>query len=166
MINSIRRSARRFLSDSIWLGIGVIIAMLALASSVATCVGNWSTDAPMSVDNTSEERPVTGSTDEPLMQAFSVEKRVRCPGGGDWLGRERNRRDTTIEFRADPGKWIGPATIEVIAEHYGNHRGVKYDWATVEGEERRVRAHAEIFCDPPDYPGAPGGWMEVRLKSG
>lgn len=150
-----------------WTGIGVLITILVLISQMEVVKGRLESLATNSLeaDNATQGMPAPTGQVAPTQINFSVEKRVRCPGGGDWLGRERNKRSATIAFKAPAGRWIKAAEIKVIAKHYGRHSKVKYDQSTVAGEMRRTRAHAEISCDPPDYPGAPGGWMEVRLKS-
>ena len=98
----------------------------------------------------------------PARVAFSVSQRVRCPGGGDWLGRERNRREARVEFRAPEGRVIvQPAHIRVVDDNDGRHGPIEYLDHNEKKEATRVRA--SLSCNPPNHPGAKGGWMEIEL---
>lgn len=98
-----------------------------------------------------------------IVQPFSQTGSVRCPGGGDFLGRERNRRSGYVVLRAPEGRKIVPnsAQIQTIADNDGWHDPIElnYEPGTQNIKEARVR----IFCDPPNYPGAGGGWMNIIL---
>ena len=93
---------------------------------------------------------------------FSKWGRVRCPGGGDWLGRERNRRETHVEFEAPQGQVIlEPAHVRVVADNRGGYGPIEYRDHNDSGEAMSVRVH--IWCDPENIFGAAGGWMEIEL---
>ena len=154
---------RRFLGLRLWGGVGALAACVMVLYQCEVMLERIETISPAPEEEEPVPNEAVGRPAGPIQ--FSVVKRVRCPGGGDWLGRERNKRSAKLSFRAPPGRWIEAATVEVIERHHGYSRDVRYDELDVEGTRRRVGAHVTIGCNPPDYPGAPGGWMEVRLKS-
>lgn len=95
-------------------------------------------------------------------QPFSVTGGVRCPGGGDWLGRERNRREGYVEFSAPEGRVIVyPARSRVLSDNDGFQDPIDYFDRDSHGDAGVARA--SIGCDPPNTPGAGGGWMEIEL---
>ena len=116
---------------------------------------------------TSSGAPPQGEVVQPAAEPveFSVGKRVRCPGGGDLFGRERNNRSGIVEFKAPETTWITEAHIRPVETHYGASGDVQYDLSNpdAEGVERKIRGWVRLSCDPPNYAGAPGGWMEVEL---
>ena len=93
---------------------------------------------------------------------FSEFQKVRCPGGGDWLGRERNRREARLEFTAPEGRVIvEPVHVRVLSDNDGDYGPIEYLDHTANGEPKRVRVG--LWCDPDNFPGAGGGWMELEL---
>ena len=92
---------------------------------------------------------------------FSVRDRVRCPRGGDLLGRERNRREGAVEFEAPEGRAIAPpVVVEVHAENDGGYDPIEYR-DHLDGKPTSVRV--KFWCDPDNFPGAGGGWMEIEI---
>lgn len=133
-------------------------------------------EAPMQESNATVEPPA-GTEGVPLdpgnappapppaLTEFAVSQRVRCPGGGDIFGRERNRRRGWVVYPPD-GWTEGPVVIEevhiqVLEDNFGSYSPIEYMNHNSEGEATRVRSR--IQCNPPNYPGAAGGWMQVRL---
>ena len=104
----------------------------------------------------------SASSKENTSSEFSRRGRVRCPGGGHWLGLERNKRSGTVKFTAPDGTMIIRDTVRVstISDNEGSHKSVQY-------EENKsgdlTSAFVNFECDPPNYPGAGGGWMEIEL---
>ena len=86
-----------------------------------------------------------------------------CPQVVTWRGLEKNTRSADVEFKAPEVTWITQAHIRTEKKHYGKHGKIKYSVSNAGGEERKIRANAQLWCDPPNYPGAPGGWMSVTL---
>ena len=76
---------------------------------------------------------------------------------------EKNKRSANVEFKAPEGTWITQAQIRKEKKHYGGHDKIEYSVSTVNGEKRKTSAKVSLWCNPPNYPGAPGGWMKVTL---
>ena len=161
---------RRFLESRMWVGIGVLIAVPALISQLHVLMGQG-VDL-VEASNLEESRPQTDvkmpeiavAQASPRSVEFSKSKRVRCPGGGDWLWRERNKRSTFVEFTAPKGTWIiADAHIRTDQDNYGDYGKIVYSVSNIDGMERKTGAKVELWCDPPNQPGAPGGWMKISL---
>lgn len=106
--------------------------------------------------------PASSEPQPPPEIPFSVRHSVRCPGGGDWLGRERNSRSAYVEFTAPEGRVIvEPAHIRVLADSDGAYGPIEYLDRSPNSGAMRVRVH--LSCDPDNCPGAGGGWMEIEL---
>ena len=143
------RSSYRFLSARVWPGIGVIVTLVTLVLNLEVIKGTLAgLDGPNPARTTLQA--------EVTLVEFSVFKQVRCPGGGDWLGRERNRRSGSAEFLTPPGAKIRSVRLEEKDEHYGTIGDVQRS-----EDDRLVRV--PLSCDPPDLPGAPGGWAQVKI---
>ena len=133
---------------------GVVAWLIAVEARFQTLEEESTISTPAHPSRTTREE-----TDEEL---FSVSQRVRCPGGGDWLARERNRREAWVEFRAPEGRVIvKPAHIRVVDDNDGRHGPIQYLDHNEKEEATRVRA--SLSCNPPNHPGAKGGWMEIEL---
>ena len=102
------------------------------------------------------------SETQPAERRISEEGYVRCPGGGHWLGRERNRRESTVSIVANDGWGIvsGSLDVDTLEDNDGGHGSVEEH---VEGN-RLVKASVRFWCNPDNYPGAGGGWMRIRLS--
>ena len=85
------RFSYRVLSARVWPGIGVIVALVTLVLNLQVITGIL---AGLEVPGPAR----TTSQAEGRLVEFNVFRQVRCPGGGDWLGRERNRRSGAAEF--------------------------------------------------------------------
>lgn len=143
------RFSYRFLSARVWPGIGVIVTLVTLVLNLEVIKGILAgLDGP-------DPARTTSQTEGTLVE-FSVFKQVRCPGGGDWLGRDRNRRSGMAEFLTPPGAAITNVRLEEKDEHYGTIGDVERS-----EDDRLVRV--PLSCDPPDLPGAPGGWAQVKI---
>ena len=164
-MNGVWQKVCAFLGSRMWTGIGVLVGVPALILQMEVLVGR--------LDNTEEERNTSSSTTfqpkarrEPSTPVeFSVRGRVRCPGGGHLFGAEKNSRSDIVEFNAPDSTWITEAHIRTVSNNYGSFGKINFDLSSPdsEGPERKIRAWAPLRCNPPNYPGAPGGWMEVEL---
>ena len=173
------RAVLNVLRDRAWTGAGVMIALIALILQAEVLMGRLtsienvpSVEGPEPVEehaaaaggrapaavgpNLEKQAPTLNE------QSFRVQKRVSCPGGGDWLGRERNRRDAHMKFIAPNGSWITEAHTKSIGQKYGDYEKINYRQMD-ENEGFKFVQSAQLWCDPPNYPGAPGGWIEVEL---
>ena len=97
---------------------------------------------------------------------FVKKGHVRCPGGGDWLGRERNDRRTTVDYKAPSGTWIQTEPphepyVEVLNDNDGRHGKIVFSGH--DKESRPTRVSVGISYHPPNFPGAKGGWVTVNL---
>ena len=109
-----------------------------------------------------EESTASTPSDTNLSTPFSEVGRVRCPGGGHLLFREVNRRAGHVEFNAPEGNVIVmPAHIRVLSDNHGGYSPVEYMVPNTGEDPTGVKA--SMSCDPPNFPGAPGGWMEIEL---
>ena len=124
------------------------ILVLAAAATIYTAVDDWLKKRPL---------PQT---------MFTIEDMVRCPGGGDVFGRERNRRSKTVTYQAPAGGWIvtGPTgpRVDVLADNDGSMG--QLDFTHHDSAGRPTNVSVRITCDPPNYPGAGGGWMRIKLS--
>ena len=156
-----------FLAARWWAGVGVIATLMIFL---------WAnSDAPQTQHDQPERElnervgapePVP-SPPPPTRIDFSVRGEVQCPSGGDVLGRERNKRDQFVEFRAPEGAWIvttpeGKPRVDVVSDNDGNLGAIEPFDPLPSGHFTAVRV--PISCDPPNFLGANGGWMIVRLS--
>ena len=110
------------------------------------------------------------STTEPnvtSLHAFSTKGHVRCPGGGDWLGRERNYRADKVEFEVRDGAWIltdppYQPRVEVLADNDGSYGTIAFPER--DSERRPTKVSVPFACNPPNTLGSGGGWMTIRLR--
>ena len=116
-------------------------------------------------EDTSSDNSAEDGAQSDNVQHFSTAGSVRCPGGGDFLGRERNRRSETVILSAPESREIipGSITIKTTGDHYGWHDPIKVEESPTE-MPHIISARVRIFCNPPNYPGAPGGWMRITLN--
>ena len=192
----ILRTLRKFLASPEWLGIGVMVGTLAIVLQAAQVFGERapeeeSADSSLSSEQMDPEAletttppqneggqtatasgvPLSNLDTEPLSEpkpvSFTVDsKLIRCPSGGDWLGRERNRRSGYVQFRAPTGTWITSADARKLSRSPYGKQGIPeyYETVVVDEKIRNLAVRARIWCDPPNYPGAPGSWVKVQLS--
>ena len=103
----------------------------------------------------------------PSPQEFSKEGHVRCPGGGHWLGYERNRRAGTVVYEVRDGEWIltdppYQPHVEVLADNDGSYG--KIGFPERDSERRPTKVSVPFSCNPPNTLGSGGGWMTIRLR--
>lgn len=106
------------------------------------------------------------STPKNQQVPFSVYGYVFCPGGGDQEHEERNKREKFVEYIAPEGSIVltfekGPK-VDVMQEKFGKYAAFELLQRNEEDRYKGVRAW--ISCDPPNYPGAPEGWMRIELS--
>ena len=103
----------------------------------------------------SEESKVTFT--KPFSQAGSV----RCPGGGcPFSSNSCNKREVRVSYRA-PGEYaITDYSSEMGSMNHGNYG----DFIPTEKDGHLIGISVHLWCDPPDFPGAPGGWANLTLK--
>ena len=128
-----------------WTGIGVLVAVPALLLNLEVLQGRL---------NNPEPPPIVKKEQHESSVEFSISKLARCPGGGDWIGRERNNRSRQIEFLAPNGAKIESASLEDVDTHHGRVGPI---------EEIDGGVRVRLSCNPPNYPGAPGGWARATL---
>ena len=170
----------QFLSSSAWKGAAVILSV-AVAIHAAVVVGGLfgsedeinetmvkteqaeQAEGNAAPPNSSQPDSTDGANtkSEEAGDKFNRRGRVRCPGGGHWLGLENNKRTGTVKFNAPEGTRIIEKTVYVstIADNDGSHRKVQYK----RDNYGVTSASVKFQCDPPNYPGAGGGWMEIEL---
>lgn len=98
----------------------------------------------------------------PVERRISEEGYVRCPGGGDWLGRERNRRESSVSIvAADAWEIVsGSLDVDTLEDNDGGYGDIEEHREA----DRLVKASVRFWCNPDNYPGAGGGWMRIRLS--
>ena len=111
------------------------------------------------VEQAAETQPTQALVAEPFLER----NRVRCPGGGDWLSRNRNHRTGSVTYEAPEGAWVAEAHTRTLADNSGDLEQIVLTDFLDGDRNKPQKAQVEISCDPPDFPGAPGGWMEVEL---
>lgn len=93
----------------------------------------------------------------------SQEQGVRCPGGGCFLQSSScNRREGVVSFTAPGDYFIENYEIDRGAMNEGNVSGLEVYQRDAENRATAVRA--KIWCDPPDRPGANGGWANASIQ--
>ena len=65
-------------------------------------------------------------------------------------------------YEAPEGYWISDARVLVLGDNSGTMDSLTLD-NLVDGTDMPRTATVPIACDPPNTPGAPGGWMEVEV---
>lgn len=96
------------------------------------------------------------------VRPFSIPGRVRCPGGGClFRSGSCNRRNTTLRYEAVSGYYIDDYEFVQGGTNHANTGHVRTE-GNISGRTNKVSI--ELSCDPPDYPGAPGGWNEGELR--
>lgn len=99
-----------------------------------------------------------------LTQSFrSQVQGVRCPGGGCFLESSScNRREGVVSYTAPGDYFIANYEIVRGAMNEGNVSGLEvYER---DPENRATAVRAAIWCDPPDRPGANGGWANASIE--
>ena len=127
--------------------------VLALEESRVS-VSNNEARVPASPDDTTD-----GESETDLVP-FVHEGSVRCPGGGDWLSRDRNSRSQTVRYETPDRGTLVERDFRVISNNYGSFGELQN---IVTSDDRVIGVLLGISCDPPDRPGAPGGWLDVEL---
>ena len=112
--------------------------------------------SPSQATQQPQERPGASAPEE---IEFTRNGEVRCPGGGDWLGRERNRRSDSTTYEAPDGYKINEVHVRTLRDNDGSHGSIQ----TTEVDGATKSATISFSCDPDNHPGAGGGWMEVQL---
>lgn len=95
-------------------------------------------------------------------RTFSVQGQARCPGGGClFRSSSCNRRVAYAGYDAPGPYYLDSYRIEGIETHYGSRGGIEVTSRDEEGRAMGVRV--ELVCNPPDRPGAPGGWSRATI---
>ena len=93
---------------------------------------------------------------------FSVPGSVRCSGGGCIpFDGNCNRRQMWVSYSA-PGNYY----LDQISVQRGgmNHGSIgNYEITQSDSLNRALTVRVSVVCDPPDYPGAAGGWSNATL---
>ena len=93
----------------------------------------------------------------------SQEQGVRCPGGGCFLDSSScNLREGVVSYTAPGDYFIENYEIIRGSMNDGNVSGLEVYQRDAENRATAVRAR--IWCDPPDRPGANGGWANASIQ--
>ena len=76
---------------------------------------------------TERENDPTEPTPAPAVESFAERNRVRFPGGGDWLSRERNRRTGSVTYTVPEGAWVAEAHTRILADNSGGLGGINFE---------------------------------------
>ena len=93
---------------------------------------------------------------------FSLPGRARCPGGGCLFRSSRcNRRETNLSYSVPSGYVVDEYKFEPGDMNDG-------DWDFRQPNRNQlgqiVSISVKLICDPPDFPGAGGGWSTGKLS--
>ena len=95
-------------------------------------------------------------------RTFSVRGEARCPGGGCLFRSSSCNRETAYaRYEAPAPYYLDGYHIENPALHHGGMDGIEVTRRDDEG--RALAVSVRLVCDPPDYPGAPGGWSGATI---
>ena len=64
-----------------------------------------------------------------------------------------------MRYETPDGGILVERNYRVISNNYGSYGNL----TNVKSGDRIIGAKMKITCDPPNRPGAPGGWLEVEL---
>ena len=93
----------------------------------------------------------------------SKEQGVRCPGGGCPLKPGScNRREGMLSYSAPGDYFIESYQLKRGHMNHGDVNGLKVNQR--DGENRAIAVEAIIWCDPPDFIGAAGGWANASVE--
>lgn len=109
----------------------------------------------------SSEGANEGANESDQLMPFAHRGRVRCPGGGDWLSRERNSKSQTVRYETPSGETIEERKFQVISNNFGSYGELENIYGI---NDAVIGVKMRISCDPPNYPGAAGGWLEVEIS--
>ena len=98
-----------------------------------------------------------------MARPFSITGGVRCPGGGCLFRSGRcNRRSTSLRYETLPGYFVDEYQFIQGPTHHGNTGGLSLE-VEVDDSGRLQRIAISLSCDPPNHPGAAGGWNRGEL---
>ena len=98
-----------------------------------------------------------------ILKSFSSSSsRVRCAGGGCLPWERCPVEQISVNYSAESGYYITEARIVEISSNHGNLGNLRP--ISRDSKGRPIEYTADISCDPPDYPGAPGGWAKARIE--
>lgn len=95
-------------------------------------------------------------------RGFKSPGSVRCPGGGCFMNGNCNRRETQISYTAPGEYFIESYELVPGAMNDGNVGAVRE--VARDDAKRLTAVQAQLWCDPPDRPGANGGWANAVLQ--
>lgn len=91
-----------------------------------------------------------------------VDSSVRCPGGGClFQSGDCNKRSATAQLSASSGFVLDQYRLEQGGSNNGSTGGIR----TASNSDGVTSIFVDFQCDPPDHPGAEGGWNSVKLHS-
>ena len=95
-------------------------------------------------------------------RAFSVRGGARCPGGGClFRSSSCNRATRWVSYEAPAPYYVNEYRTEDHAMNDGDISNLQITAQDAEGRALGVRVL--LTCDPPDHPGAGGGWARATL---
>lgn len=95
-------------------------------------------------------------------RTFSVRGGARCPGGGCLFRSPRcNRATQWVSYEAPAPYYVYEYRTEDHAMNDGSISNLQI--TTQDAEGRALGVRVLLTCDPPDHPGAGGGWARATL---
>ena len=95
-------------------------------------------------------------------RTFSVRGEARCPGGGCLFRSGRcNRVASSARYESSGLYYLDQYRVEGTALHHGSIGDLRITERDDEG--RALAVQVTLTCDPPDYPGAAGGWSRATI---
>ena len=95
-------------------------------------------------------------------RTFRVRGEARCPGGGCLFRSSSCNRETAYASYESSGPYyLDGYYVDRPDIHHGGRGGIEVTRRDDEGRALAVRVR--LVCDPPDYPGAAGGWSRADI---
>ena len=96
-------------------------------------------------------------------RAFGVRGGARCPGGGClFRSSSCNRASQWVSYEAPSPYYVHRYWTEDEAMNDGSISNLHI--AAYDPEGRALKVQVLLTCDPPDHPGAGGGWARATLS--
>ena len=170
-VASIWKMILYILSHRVWTGLAVIVAVSIGLLTIYSQNGPDLPGPPDVIVPPPPPQPDAAAVEACIAEAesgiefsrdFSVRGEARCPGGGCMFRSGRcNRRVANASYDSPGSYYLDSYRIEDIETNHGSRGGIEVTSRDAEGRAMGVRV--ELVCDPPNYPGAPGGWSRATL---
>ena len=95
-------------------------------------------------------------------RTFRVRGEARCPGGGClFRSGSCNREIAYASYESSGPYYLDGYYVDRPDIHHGGRGGIEV--TTRDDEGRALAVRVRLVCDPPDYPGAAGGWSRADI---